>query len=84
MEQGLYKFVRVDGVYRFGVLQECEHADLVSPGETATSAGSIAVSDGVFAVIDKRSIGLRIQMAEESPAEIEKQIGLVYKDQENN
>ena len=83
MDRGLYKFIRVDGVYQFGVLHECNHADLARPGETATSAGAIAVSDGRFTVIDKYSIGLRVAMAPESPAEIEKQIGLVYKEQEN-
>ena len=81
MEQGLYKFVRADGVYRFGVLQDCNHADLLEPGETATSAGAIGVSDGSFIVIDRYSIGLRIQMAEESPAEIEKQTGLKHREE---
>jgi len=56
---GVFKFVRIDGMYRFVPPEGC-HADAVKEGEKAESAGLIGIRDDFWKFLDTWSISLRV------------------------
>jgi len=63
-----YKFVRVNGQYRFLHLGlHCDtHKSLVQPGETAESAGTISlISDDEWKFLDTFSTSLKVGVKED-------------------
>lgn len=79
LEPGPYKYVKVNGEYRFFSI-DFDHIEKVNKGETATSAGLIAVYKKQWKFLDRWSMTLKIGAAEDDEAELSKLLGLSYWD----
>ena len=62
LESGIYKFVRVDGEYRFvEVAFHCpNHSDMVGKNEIADSAGTVSISANYWKLVDGYSSTLKL------------------------
>lgn len=76
--EGMWKFVRVKGEYRFVPIVGT-HADVLGDGEAAESAGLIAVNPHDWRVYDRYSMSLKVCMddATDTPA-LSQLLGLPY------
>ncbi len=80
MGPGSYKYVCVNGEYRFAESTWKYHKDLVRPGEVAQSAGSIFVFEHGWRINDGWSSSLKIGQSSTDQAELQKIINKPYLD----
>jgi hypothetical protein len=78
---GLFKFVRVNGEYRFlnfMAFPPPNHCDAVEEGETAESAGAISVWPKFWKLSDSYSYTLKVHTLSEDYENITKLLGVPF------
>ncbi len=79
---GYYKFVCVNGEYRFIEAQEnmwASHKDCITEGEIASTAGTIGIQKDHWTVYDVSSMSLKVGMTETDYHRITELLGKPYK-----
>lgn len=80
-EHGVWKFVKVNGEYRWDGGFFCEHRNCVGEGETGEAAGTLGIiHDSHFRVCDWRSSTLGLSMGQKEIDEISELLGIPYED----
>ena len=73
---GAYKFVKVNGEYRFSnVLTNVSHRNMVFSNEKAESAGIIGVNEDDWTIIDSYSMTLKISFDDKDEEMLTKLLG---------
>ena len=81
LDDGVVKFVKVGGQWRFvlfGVFDDTKHSDMVKPGETATAAGLLGLSQNYAnyaLMLDDYSMTLKVGIGEDDYKELEALLG---------
>ena len=82
-QEGLYKFVKVNGEYRFIGGTFGYHVELVQDGEKATSAGSIWISEKYWKLCTNYSTTLKVHCAFDETDHLAKLFTIPFKPDDN-